>query len=115
MTTDAATPPSGPPERRRASRHICGPEVACRLVAEPGTDFWARVQNISTGGLALVLDRMIPTGKVLTAELHHRGRGFSCRRQIRVIYTLQETTGELLAGAAFHPELTGQDLQQLVS
>ena len=102
-------------EKRHWVRHGCGPEVTCHLKAGPPLDCWAvRVLNLSAGGVSLVLDRMVPTGKVLTVELHHAARQFSCQRQIRIIYTFQDSTGTFTVGGAFHPDLTDQDIQGLV-
>jgi hypothetical protein len=112
----APTSPSPlPVENRKRGRHACGPEITCRLLAEPTLDFWAdRILNMSAGGISLVLDRLIPTGKVLKLELHHAARQFSCERQIRIIYTFKAPTGEITVGGAFSSELTDQDLQSLL-
>src|SRR5262245_17362090 len=102
-------------EQRQWVRHACGPEVTCRLLGGKDVDCWAvRVHNLSLGGISLVLNRLITTGRILTAELHNQTRQFSCQRQIRVIYTLQDANGEVTAGGAFSPYLTQQELEGLV-
>src|SRR5262245_688552 len=104
-----------PAEQRQSARHACGPEVTCRLLVSGEIDCWAvRVQNLSAGGISLFLDRVIPAGKVLTVEVHNQTRNFSCQRQIRVIYTLQNPSGGLMMGGAFCPNLTEQELEGLV-
>jgi hypothetical protein len=72
------------------------------------------VQNISLGGINLILDRIVPSGKVVPVELHHRGRGFSCQRQMRVIYNIQDPRLGLVAGGAFSQELTDQEIRGLL-
>jgi hypothetical protein len=121
MVADAniPSPPTSPSpqqsEKRQWVRHAVGDEVTCHLQAGPAFDFWAvRVLNLSAGGISLVLDRLVPTGKVLTVELHHAGRGFSCQRPIRIIYTFKDSSGAFTVGGAFSPDLSEQDIQGLV-
>ena len=107
-----ATPPR---EQRQWVRHACGPETACHLLGDAPLDCWAvGVRNLSAAGVNFTLDRVIPTGKVLTVELHHRGRQLSCRCQVRVVYSLQEPTGQYSVGGTFLQQLTDQEIQGLL-
>jgi hypothetical protein len=47
-------------------------------------------------------------------EFHHQERGFICQRHARLIYTLQDNNGEIVAGANFLSELSGPELQNLL-
>src|SRR6516225_2952859 len=91
-----------PGEQRKWQRHACGPELACHIFSGPALDFWAvRVQNLSLGGINLVLDRLLPTGKVVIVELQNRTRQVSSQRQVRIIYSLKDPKGDLVVGGAF--------------
>ncbi len=100
-------------DQRLSARLACGPEIACRLLGPGALDCWAvRVQNLSVGGVSVLLDRVVPAGKMITAELHHRGRQFTCQRPVRVIYAVQIPGGGLMMGGAFCPPLTPQEIAQ---
>jgi hypothetical protein len=101
-------------EQRRWVRYTCGPETSCRLLGDAPLDCWAvQVRNLSAGGINLVFDRVVPTGKVLTLELHHSAHQLTYRRQIRVIYSLKEPGGAYSVGATFLQQLTGSEIQGL--
>jgi hypothetical protein len=106
---------SHPPELRESLRHACGPEVSCRLYAGADLDCPAlRVHNLSAGGVSLLVDRVIPSGKLLVIEIRNEASGISCRRPVRVVYTLQLPTGGLTMGAAFCPPLAVRDVDDLL-
>jgi hypothetical protein len=101
-------------DQRLSARRACGADITCRLLGQGSPDCWAvRVQNLSAGGISLLLDRVVPTGKVVTVEIHNLARSFSCQRQIRVIYTLQIPGGGLMMGGAFCPALTNHEFADL--
>jgi hypothetical protein len=101
-------------EQRMSVRSACGPEIRCRVIDDGAAEFWAvRVQNVSTGGISLLLDRIVPAGKLVTVEIHNDNRKSSCRRQVRVIYALQVPGSGMMMGGAFCPELTDNDLANL--
>ena len=101
--------------RRKWIRHECGPEVSCRLILDGANHLRAKqIQNISAGGINLVLERMVPTGKVLTVELHHPQRAFTLKRQARVTYLFRNPEGNFVMGGAFAWELGIEDLENLL-
>jgi|SRR6516162_5878300 hypothetical protein len=113
-TSPAAKPAAeiGRKSRRKWLRHQCGTEITCRLTGEGNLDFWVKeVQNISPGGINVVLDRIVPTGKLLMIELHRQDRELQFRRPARVTYLFRDPEGRYVMGAAFAWELTYQDLE----
>lgn len=101
-------------ERRQWIRHPCGPEMVCRLAAVGEEPFWAlRVQNISPGGIKLVLDRVLEVDEEVTAEVQHRLRGVIYRRRLRVMFSFEDLRGAIIVGADFRPELTEAEFQNL--
>jgi len=100
-------------DQRRSQRLTCDGTIRCRLLGG-GLDCWAiRVENLSAGGISLLLDRVVPTGKRLTVEIHHPASRLLCRRQICVIYALQHHMGGLLMGGQFAQPLTSRELETL--
>lgn len=101
--------------RRKWVRHPCGPEVACRLVLDEQTILPVeRIQNLSAGGVNLVLNDLVPTGKVLTVELCYEQRRVLVQREARVTYVFRTPDGRFTLGAAFAWELGARELKQLL-
>jgi hypothetical protein len=112
MTTDtlfesvanAGVPQSA--DQRLSARQACGPDITCRLLGTGVLDCSAlRVQNLSTGGISILLDRVVPSGKLVTVEVQNTLRRSSFQWQMRVIYTMQLPGGGLMMGGAFCPTL----------
>jgi hypothetical protein len=104
-----------PREQRQWARRPCSPQTTCHLLGDAPLDCWALgVGNLSAAGVNLILDRVVPAGKVLTVELHHTGRQLSCRRRLRVVYSLQEPSGRYSVGGTFFQHLTDQEMQGLL-
>lgn len=102
-------------ERRRWERHPCGPETICHLILNDSIDFWAvEVHNLSEGGANLVLDRMVPTEKLIAVEFQNPEKGFSCERQLRVIYGFKDPNGDFYLGGAFSQKLTREEMKGLI-
>src|SRR6266849_4621747 len=106
---------TGRQSRRKWIRHLCGSETTCRIIVESKQNFWAvEVQNISPGGINLVLDRIIPAGKLLTLELHRKDGDQSFQRQARVTYLFRNSEGRYVMGAAFSWELSLEELGKFI-
>lgn len=101
--------------RRKWVRHPCGPDVSCRLILDTHTSLPVeQIQNLSAGGVNLVLNALVPTGKVLTVELRHETRQIVIRRDARVTYLFRTPDGHFNLGGAFAWELSMRELEQLL-
>jgi len=114
MSQDPAKPAGA--ERRRSFRH--GPERAetfthLRAVVE-GYASQAGIRNISASGISLILDPWIEPETVVTVQLQHRGRMFSCRVPVRVVYLVERPDGDWILGGAFDRKLEGEELRALL-
>jgi CheY-like chemotaxis protein len=99
---------------RRDGRFAVGSETSCHF-RDGKRDFWAmKVQKVSARSLTVVLDRMVPSGKVLTVELHNQARHFSCRRQLQVLYVFRDSNGVFSLGGIFDGELSRDEFQGLL-
>jgi hypothetical protein len=91
--------PSGPPERRAIIRQLCGPEVSCRLrAAASGGTLWARVRDVSTSGLGLLLARPLAPGSFLAVELRASGIRYPLMLEARVAQARREPDGSWYLG-----------------
>ncbi len=101
--------------RRKWVRHPCAPEVSCRLVLDEQTILPVeRIQNLSAGGVNVILHDLVPTGKILTIELCHEPRRVLVQREARVTYVFRTPDGRFTLGAAFAWELGVRELKQLL-
>ncbi len=101
--------------RRKWVRHECDPDVSCRLLLGGDTVLAVeRIQNLSAGGVNLVLRDLVPTGKVVTVELCHAQRRVAIRREARVTYVFRAPDGRFTLGGAFAWELGLRELEQLL-
>jgi hypothetical protein len=114
-TRKKPSPKASQREARRSTRHSCGEKLSCRLVADQWECWAIKVLNLSEGGVRLALDRVVPSGKLLTVELHDTSRRTIFERQARVIYTLQDPAGGLVMGGAFSPPLSEKDLARFLT
>jgi hypothetical protein len=73
-----------------------------------------RVPNVSVGGVQFLLDIPIPRGELLTVEFHRRSCKPTRARQVRVAYTREAPEGGFLVGATFSPELTYDEVDELL-
>jgi hypothetical protein len=114
-STATAAPFSHSPERRQWYRYPCGPQLYCRLIIDGVVDFWAaRVLNLSTGGVKLMLDIPIPRDKVVTVVLHNPARKCSCQRQVRMAYSQKVTKVQFTVGGGFLKDLSAQEMNALL-
>jgi len=92
----------------------CDPNTECHLFLDDAPPVRAlRIQELSPAGVRLVLDRVIPSGKLCPVELHHPARGFCCRRYLRVVYLIQDPDGTVTVGGVLTQELSDGELQRL--
>ena len=91
-------------------------QTPCLLVALADNERWpARVQDLSTGGVGLHLDRRIDIGRFVLVELISAS-GLFCRLLLtRVVHLSQHPAGGFLLGGEFISELPERELRFLLS
>jgi hypothetical protein len=102
-------------DQRSQPRHQCAIEATYQLLAdeaEPKRP--ARVLNISTTGVGLVVDQPVTVGKLLTVELQVQGPGPGLTVLCCAVHVREQGPGEWLLGCNFITELGEQELNQLL-
>ncbi len=100
-------------ERRRAPRHVCDPatRVAAFFWSEPCS---ARLRDLSTSGVAILVDAIVAPGDTLTVELHNSANGAWSCKVVRVAHTRPAPGGRWLVGGAFTEPLSNEELRPLL-
>lgn len=103
-------------ERRIRARFSSNLETFC----QPGTgrleNFWwtARVRDISSSGIGLILHRRFDPGTVLAVELQNNAQSIAVTIQARVMHVKAMGEGDWVHGCAFNQPLPEPDLKQLL-
>jgi serine/threonine protein kinase len=112
--------PAGP-ERRASLRFPCIHGTSCAMSAslhpddaEPVEHWPATVQDVSQGGLGLVVGRRFEKGTVLSVELHSAEGTASRSVLASVVRVLPQEFGHWLLGCIFTKPLSKEELQILV-
>src|SRR6516165_4680300 len=102
-------------DRRKCVRYPCSSEITCRIFTDDHEDFWAiRLQNISEGGIKLILDRFIGSGELAMVEIYNASRKIALQRHVQVLFTFEDLHGNVVLGGSFMPELNGTELENLL-
>ncbi|HEV3204650.1 MAG TPA: PilZ domain-containing protein [Gemmataceae bacterium] len=102
-------------DRRNWIRYPCSKDITCRVLTDDNEAFWAiRPQNISEGGIKLILDRFIGIGEMAAVEVFNNLRGFSFQGHIQVLFTFEDLHGYVVLGGSFIPEISAKDLEELL-
>jgi|SRR6516165_5243517 len=98
-------------ERRASLRHRTGLRVPCRLVDDPAGQSWqARVRDLSTLGIGLLLPHEVQLAALLEIELV-RAKGTLVRTVLaRVIHVEEDGARSWIVGCAFVGELTDAEM-----
>lgn len=109
---------SHPVDRRAWVRHPCPHEASCQPTDARSGIFWAvKVQNLSCGGVAMVVDRRFDLGTVLSLRLQGTTPGSSRNVLVRVVHARLLTANpglRWLVGGAFLQPLSEDELQELL-
>jgi PilZ domain len=104
---------TGVAERRAVVRHPCN--ATCRLLGPASCESrWARIHNVSTRGLALVLTSRLQPGTFLMVELRTPGQRGSCVLHARVVHATPRSDGTWTTGCALLQHLSDELLQSLL-
>jgi hypothetical protein len=99
------------PDRRASGRHPCTLETSC-LQPTDGQHSWdARVVDISSTGVGLLLERRFEPGTLLSFRLEGPAGGQSCNAFARVIHATRQSDGRWLLGCALVGELDAAQLR----
>jgi hypothetical protein len=106
---------SEPTDRRAAERLLTSPEASCSFLSPVVEDFGpAKIKNISTDGVGLLMSRRVETGTLLAMTLSNPTRGFTKTVLVRVAHVTAAQPGNWLVGGTFNLPLTYQELTALV-
>jgi len=104
-----------PQERRAAARFPVNVDTSCGFVLPVVDDYGpARIQNISTDGIALVLSRDVAPGAILVIDLTNKMQNFSKTTLIEVVHSTKQIGGAYIIGGAFLAPLTYDELRRYV-
>jgi hypothetical protein len=109
-----ADPPIIPFDRRASVRHACALEALSRPLEQPGPICWgATVQDVSEGGLGLLVCYPFKPGTPLTVELR-TAAGAPKTVQARVIHAQDLSDGTWRVGCELTGRLTREELTELL-
>jgi hypothetical protein len=110
-----AVAPAVSRDRRGSRRFPVRLEGCCRIEGAKDPRVWpVRVQDISVSGVALLLDRPVEPGTVLTVELCHSDERPPHRVTVRVLHLQPRSRTEWRIGCQFMPDLSDRELQALL-
>lgn len=103
-------------ERRVRVRHLTDRESLCQRGEGRLDHAWwlARIVDISTTGIGVILRQRFPSGTLLTIELQNSGGDVSRTLQTRVVHATPHLDGGWVLGCEFVNPLTEQDLRSLL-
>jgi hypothetical protein len=103
-------------DRRAALRLAISPETSCHLVAGVGETLWpARILELSSAGIRLLLRRRFEPGTYVLLELANGARIFSLTLVMRVAHLSEQGDGAFVLGGAFARKLAYQELMALLA
>ena len=88
------------PERRAVVRYPCGREASCSS-PEPFERRCVTVRDISTQGIAFVLDTLISRGTEIAVELAAGKPGAPLTLLAQVVYSTMQEDGDWIVGCDF--------------
>src|SRR5260370_32546594 len=102
------TSPSPTVEQRAFARHFC--EIGAVVDSWP-----AKIENISRGGLKVIIRRRFEVGTILKVEIALQGEEIPSMLLVRVVRITQEPDGSWGLGCAFNQEISEEQLQELLN
>lgn len=104
-----------PQERRTAARFPVNIDTSCGFVLPVVDDYGpARIQNISTDGIGLVLTRNVDVGSILVIELANKAQAFSKTVLVEVKHCTKQVGGAYLVGGHFIAPITYEEMRRFV-
>lgn len=104
-----------PSERRAAERFPVSADARCQFVAPVGQELGpARIKNVSSDGIAVLLNRRVEPGATLAVTVTIQGKTFNRTLLVKVAHVTPQAGGSFLVGGSFSPPLTYEELTALV-
>jgi hypothetical protein len=89
-------------DRRRSVRYRPNADCACQALLLLGEDRWpARVRNVSTEGICLVLDSPFPPGTRCVVELVNQLGLFTRRLSLEIVHVSRTDDNRFMLGGPF--------------
>jgi hypothetical protein len=104
----AAASPAPPIEHRAFVRHLC--DIGAAVDAWP-----ARIQNISRGGVKVIVTRRFEVGTNLKLEIHVSIEDEVFMLPAKVVRVESEPSGSWCLGCAFVQEITEEEVRELLT
>lgn len=110
-----ADPRANGADQRARPRILCEIEASYQLVGEEKEENWtARVHNISTTGVGLVVHQPVVVGTLLNVELHSTGETNSKNLLCCAVHVTQQDQAEWVVGCNYITEMAEADLNSLI-
>jgi hypothetical protein len=107
-----AAGPDPAEDRRAYRRYPADLQVSCRALGAARADSWpARLRDISTGGIGLVLERRFEAGTLLAVDLANTPSGSARTLLSRVMHVRALPEREWLLGLALLREMGEDELR----
>lgn len=102
-------------DRRALVRYPCIQETSCHFIVSSRYESqWARVHDVSTGGVGLAMERQIEPETLLLVELRtERGR-YARGVLARVVHATPQADGTWFIGCSFVHRLSDTELEALL-
>lgn len=102
-------------ESKAPARRPTGIEAFCRSVAAVKDDPWpARVRDLSSGSIGLLLTRRFEPGTLLVIELEKKTASLTHTLVGRVVHATAQTNGGWMIGCTLANKIAEDDLQALL-
>lgn len=102
------------PTDRKNVRYPVEEPTSWRVLLHTDTEsVLAKVKNLSTHGIGLVVDRPLDPGSTMEAELTNSCQLFTSRQTIRVIHSTQQDEQSYLVGCEFSAPLDYDQVRAL--
>jgi hypothetical protein len=102
-------------ERRAALRHHSDSEIPCAAVPETEDEPWlAHVQDISTTGIGIIVDRYVEPETFLAVQMHGDDELLSYTVLVQVRNLRTQGDGSWRLGCEFARELTEEEVRTLL-
>jgi hypothetical protein len=112
-SAELAAPGAG--DRRAWKRYSCNLEGKCQpLLGGKEVHWMGMVQEVSRGGIRLVLNRRFEVGTLLQVEIRRQQKGNTDLLLVRVVHVMAERPQWWALGCAFVGEITDDEIQLLL-
>jgi len=102
-------------DRRAIVRYAWTQESSCHLTTGSRREsHWARIQDLASQGIGLLMSQSFPAGTVLRVELHNLNEGYARTLLARVAHSTDQGDDTWLVGCVFADPLSDEEVQSLL-